>query len=86
MTDKCPLYGVSGVIARENEAAKATDEDKIREIGELLGNLHPNWYGYALYYLLGRAEGDAKARLVDALYDALKSAARAAEYAKECEE
>jgi len=86
MTDKSPLYGVSGVIARENEAAKATDEDKIREIGELLGNLHPNWYWYALYYLYGRAESSRQQPLIDALYDALRSAARAAEDAKEREE
>ena len=71
MTDKCPLCGIS---VPENEAAKAMDEDKIREIGELLGNLHPNWYGYALYYLYGRAESSRRQPLIDALHDALKSA------------
>ena len=65
---------------------QAMDEDKIREIGELLGNLHPNWYGYALYYLYGRAEISSQQPLIDALYDALKSAARAAEDGKEHEE
>ena len=83
MTDKCPLCGIS---VPENEAAKAMDEDKIREIGELLGNLHPNWYGYALYYLYGRAESSRQQPLIDALYDSLRSAARAAEDGKEREE
>ena len=56
-----------------------TEDDKIREIGELLANLHPNWYGYALYYLLGRAEGNGhQEQLIGALYDALRSATRAA--------
>ena len=78
-------FDLDEVIAQENEAARTMEEDKIREIGELLGNLHPNWYGYALYYLYGRAESSRQQPLIDALYDALRSATKAAAEADEKE-